>query len=106
MNSNNTYNLIVRKIFNTKNNYSQVSIDKDTFNAVRGFSPIIQPTGTSHDANGNGVRIFDINGVTLYSQYNKELKKTTFTMETKQAIPLLQSVEQERASEPGLPFAW
>lgn len=101
----NQHSFAVRKIFSTVDGYSQVSIDSDTFNKVRGMRPEL-PYTTGRNKAGQGVRIFDINGNKLMSVYNKEEKKSGFIMTEAQANANLRTIEQERADEPVLNFAF
>lgn len=95
----------VRNIFEVSNEFAVVSVDSETFNAVRGVSPEL-PYTTSRTMDGKGVRIFEIDGVNLMSIYNKETKKTRFVMNQKEALAKLETLEDERSKEPTLPFAF
>jgi hypothetical protein len=97
--------LKVRRIFETKDGYSTVSVDTETFNKVRGVTPEY-PYTASGTTNGGGVRIFNINGVSLISRYDKEQRKTKFIMDEKEALANLVTLAEQRANGPilNLPF--
>jgi hypothetical protein len=98
----------VRNIFESAGNnakYVKVSVDYNTFNAIKGMSPEL-PYTTTHDALGKGVRIFDIDGIKVMSQYDKETRKTSFIMDIDDATANLRSLDDERSDEPGLDFAF
>ena len=91
-------NFAVRRIFETDGNYSQVSVDSETFNKVRGLSPEIKPSSTGRNRAGKGIRVFDINDVKLMSQYDKDSRKTSFVMLTAEAEAYHQPLDE------GVPF--
>ena len=103
---NNTNSLKVRNIFETKDGFAKVSIDQDHFKQIRGFSPELPFTTSHSNASGNGLRIFDIDGIKLYSQYDKEQRKTTLFMDANQAMAIKQTLSEERANEPGIALPW
>lgn len=94
----------VRNIFSTQDGFSRISVDNETFNAVRGVVPTI-PYTTSRTQDGRGVRIFDIDGTKVYSIYDKENRKTGFYMKQTDAQARLRTLAQERSTEPALPFS-
>ena len=101
---NTTIKLVVRNIIGEPiNGYVRVTVANDLFKTIAGFRPSIAYTAMG-DSGGNGVRIFDIDGVKLFSKYNKETAKTTFIMKTEDARAKLVTVAQERATEAKLPF--
>lgn len=93
----------VRNIFEVQGDYARVSVDNETFNAIRGMTPSL-PYTTSRNASGQGIRIFNIGGVVLMSRYDKETRKTNFIMKNTDAVANLQTLAQERANEPVLGF--
>lgn len=94
----------VRTIIATIGNYSHVVVDRETFEQVNGFRPQL-PYTTTRDAQGRGVRVFDIDGAKLYARKDKEEGKTVFVMSTADATKHLQTLAQERENEPALAFA-
>jgi len=98
--------LIVRKIIaGGDNGKSQVVVHSDVFKATKGVVPALPYKGIG-DETGNGVRMFTIDGINLYSHYNKETSKTSFAMDTKDAKKCLLTLEQERAGEDKLDFSF
>ena len=96
--------LVVRNIIGEDvNGYSRVTVANELFNAVRGFKPVLAYKGMG-DSAGNGVRVFNIEGVDLYANYDSETRKTVYLMKTEDAKKHLLTLAQERASEPKLPF--
>jgi hypothetical protein len=98
-------NLKVRNIIESKGDYSHVVISRENFDAVNGFKPQMAYT-TSRDAAGRGIRVFDFSGVNLFARRDKENGKTVFIMKTTDAAERLETLEQERAGEPTLAFAF
>lgn len=97
-------NLIVRSIISADiNGYSRVTIANELFNAVRGIKPQL-PYKSMGDMAGNGVRVFNLNGVDLYVRYDKASRTTHFIMKTQDARMHLQTLAMERADEEKLPF--
>jgi hypothetical protein len=94
----------VRTIIATIGNYSHVVVDRETFDKVNGFRPEL-PYTTTRDAQGRGVRVFDIDGTKLYARKDKAEGKTVFVMNSKDAMAHLQTLAQERENEPSLEFA-
>jgi hypothetical protein len=97
--------LKVRNIFETANGFSKVSVNTEVFKAIAGFNPTL-PYTTSRNANGNGVRVYDVDGVPVYTQYDKESKKTAIIMKTSDANKHLQTLESERENEVALAFTF
>lgn len=95
----------VRNIWETEGDYCRVSIDSDTFNKIKGFSPALRHVSTTRNAKGQGLRIYNIDGITLYSRYDKETRKTSFIMKHSDAVAHLRTLEQERSQEPSLAFS-
>ena len=75
----------INQIFETSGNYSQVSVDRATFDQLRGLTPAIGKYETTRDAKGNGIRVFNVDGTKVYTKYNKEDRKTAFIMLTADA---------------------
>ncbi len=99
-----TIQLIVRNIISADiDGHSRVTVSNELFNAVRGLKPALPYKGAG-DLGGNGVRVFNVNGVDLYVHYNKEARQTMFIMKTKDARACLKTLEAERAGEEKLPF--
>jgi len=98
-------NFAVRNIWEVEGDYARVSIDNETFNAIRGFSPAIKHVGTTRNAKGQGVRVYNLDGVTLYTRYDKETRKTSFIMRVEDAKAHLRTLAQERANEPTMNFS-
>ena len=107
LNLNNTMEnikLVVRNIIGEPDNgYSRVTVSNELFNAVRGVRPQLAYKAQGDQA-GKGIRIFTIDGVDLYSNYDKESRKTLFLMKTEDAEKCLCTVAEQRAKEPKLPF--
>ena len=96
--------LVVRNIIGEPDNgYSRVTVSNELFNAVRGVRPQLAYKAQGDQA-GKGIRIFTIDGVDLYSNYDKESRKTLFLMKTEDAEKCLCTVAEQRAKEPKLPF--
>ncbi len=95
----------VRNIWETEGDYCRVSIDSDTFNKIKGFNPVIRHVSTTRNAKGQGLRVYDIDGVTLYSRYDKESRKTSFILKHSDAVAHLRTLEQERSEEPAVAFS-
>ena len=98
-------NVKVRAILATEGDYSHVVLDRATFEAVNGFRPAL-PYTTTRNAQGQGVRVFTIDGVTVYSRKDKDTKKSVFVMKTADAQRLLSTLADERANEPSLAFSF
>jgi DNA/RNA-binding domain of Phe-tRNA-synthetase-like protein len=107
-------NLIVRKIFNSdaKTGFSQVSIASENYKQIVGFNkennPELKDYTTGASASGQGVRIFDFDGVKVYTSYDKDSKKMLpIMMKTSDAKDHLETLEQSRAkSGDALPFVF
>lgn len=98
--------LIVRNIIGDPvDGMSRVTVSNELFNAVRGVRPLLPYTAMG-DGGGKGVRIFTIGGYELYSNYDKESRKSIFLMKTEDAKACLLTVADQRASEPKLPFSF
>ncbi len=96
--------LVVRNIIGEPiDGYSRVTVSSDVFNAVRGITPLLAYRGQG-DQGGNGVRVFDFNGVELCASYDKETRKTMFLMKTEEAKAHLLTLAQERDKAEKLPF--
>lgn len=105
--------VIVREIFETSGNFARVKLDKDIYKHVIGFNkqanPALLDYSTGKDQAGRGVRIFDINGVKVYTRYDKELDTKTKThvyMHMADVKNRLKSLEEERADEEPLGFVF
>jgi len=96
--------LIVRNIISADiNGYSRVTVSNELFNAIRGVKPALPYTGMG-DTGGNGVRVFNIEGIDLYVHYDKINQSTMFIMKTLDAQKCHKSLAAERAGEVKLPF--
>jgi hypothetical protein len=82
----------VRTILATTGNFSHVVVDRETFDKVNGYLPEL-PYTTSVDALGRGVRIYNVDGINLYSRKDKESGKTIFILNSKDAAKLLEDRE-------------
>lgn len=91
--------IAVRNIFQVQGEYAQVSVDSETFKAINGLRPALEYT-TTRNAAGQGIRVFNINGVQVMSRYDKENRKTRFIMKHSDAMSCLKTLEQERAEGP------
>ena len=93
-------NIKVRQIIETREDYSQVVVDANTFRDVIGVAPKT-PHTTARDVQGKGVRVFDLNGTKLYTQFKPgegEKRGTTIIiMHKNDAARLLLPLETERA---------
>lgn len=97
-------NLIVRNIISSDiGGFSRVTVSNELFNAIRGVRPTLPYKGAG-DVGGNGVRVFNIEGVDLYVNYDKINRRTMFIMKTPDAQKYLKPLAVERANEPKLPF--
>jgi hypothetical protein len=96
---------VVRNIIgDAVDGYSRVTVSNENFNDLRGVRPVLAYTAQG-DLGGKGIRIFtDMNGVELYSNYDKESRKTLFLMKTEDAQKCLLTIADQRAKEPKLPF--
>lgn len=101
----NESSLAVRKIFEESNGFSKVSINNEVFKAIAGFSPSV-PYTTSRSADGKGVRKYNIEGVTVFTKFNQESKKTSIIMRTEDAQKYLRTLDEERIGGETLPFAF
>lgn len=108
----NNLKLVVRNIIGDSiNGYSRVTVSSEVFSAVvqslrarfTKQTPQLPYKGMG-DEGGNGVRVFNINGVELYSHYVKESGKNVFLMKTEDAKACLLTLETQRAGEEKLPF--
>jgi hypothetical protein len=100
----NNKKLIVRQIIGDAiDGYSRVTVTYDLFIALRGVRPTM-PFTAQGDQAGKGIRIFDFDGIKLYSNYDKESRKTLFLMKTEDAQSCLQTIAEQRANEPKLSF--
>ena len=95
--------LAVRTIIKEDGEFAQVVVSNEVFKQVAGVRPAL-PYTTARNAAGNGVRIFDIDGVKLYTRRDKEAGKTYFIMHKADAQKCLKTLEEERAGEPVLGF--
>ena len=102
----------VFKMFATKGDYSEVSIDTPTYFKITGFEPRAAYT-TGKNKAGEGVRVFNIGGTKIFTCYKKpegEQEKGTnvITMLTADAVALggrpASEVELERENEVALDF--
>lgn len=85
--------LIVTNILGDSiNGYSRVTVSNEVFASVKGLRPAMPHTAQA-DQSGRGVRIFNFDGINLYSRYDKETFKTTFIMKTEDAKKALVPVE-------------
>lgn len=97
-------NLIVRNIISADiGGYSRVTVSNELFNAIRGVRPTLAYEGMG-DSGGHGVRVFNIDGIDLYVNYDKTKRSTMFIMKTPDALRCLKPLAVERANEPKLPF--
>ena len=101
----NELELSVRKIFESSNGFSRVSVNADVFKALAGFNPSL-PYTTARTSNGKGVRVYNINGTAVYTQYDSETKKTYIIMKSEDAKKKLKSLDEERSSGPVVGFAF
>lgn len=69
----------IKKIIATIGNYSHVVIDEESFKRVIGYTPELPYTLTK-DQKGRAVRVFEVDGVKLFSRRDKETKQTNFIM--------------------------
>lgn len=97
--------LKVRSIIATKDGYSHVVIDRASFDAVTGFRPKL-PYTTGRNAAGQGIRMFNIDGTTLFARLDKETGKSVFVMSEAEARARLLPLDEERANEPAMAFAF
>jgi len=71
--------LRVNKIFATKGNYCEVSIDLESFKKIVGFdknqNKNLANYETATSKSGKNVRIFEIDGHKLYTSYDKATNK-------------------------------
>jgi hypothetical protein len=96
--------LIVRNIISDEiDGHVRVTVANELFNAIRGLKPALPYKGAG-DLGGNGVRVFNIDGVDLYVHYDKEARQTMFIMKSKDANACLKTLVEERANETKLPF--
>jgi hypothetical protein len=72
---------------NPTTGFSSVSIDRETFMKITGFSPELPYTTVKGET--SGIRVFNVDGVTIYSKLNKVDNKNYFAMKTKDAKKLL-----------------
>lgn len=86
----------VRQIFEESNGFSRVSVNNELFKAIAGFVPQFKYE-THRTANGKGVRAYNISGVTIFTQYDKDTNKTSIIMATEDANKYLKTLEDERA---------
>ena len=100
----NNLKLIVSNIIGEDvNGYSRVTVSNELFNAVRGMRPSL-PFEDRFDDNGERTRVFNINGVELYANYDKATSKTMFIMKTNEAKQYFIPISQQRANGPKAPF--
>jgi len=77
--------IVVNQIIGgSSDGHSRVTLANDTFNAVRGLVPTLAFVELLGDT-GERMRAFEVDGVTLYSVYDAEARKTTFFMKTEDA---------------------
>jgi len=97
----------VRKIFTRgADGFSQVSIDINAYRQIVGFdtdaNPDLKPYKTTASSTGQGVRVFDFNGVKVYTSYDKATKKMLpIMMKTTDAEANLETLEKD-----ALPFCF
>jgi len=70
--------------------YSRVTVSRDVFLAVTGPTPTAKFEEKGRDASMVN-RVFNFNGVELYSSYDKATRKTMFLMKTTDAEKCLPS---------------
>ena len=103
-------NLKVRNIFEEADGYAVVSVNVELFKEIVGFdkkvNPLLRDYTTGKNAAGKGVRIFDIDGVPVYTVFNgKDAQyNTSIIMKSADAHKYLETLEQERAGETALAF--
>lgn len=111
-NAQDSLNLTVRNIIgDPKDGISRVTVNSEVFQAVidsirarfNNTKPVLEFKGMGDKA-GNGMRVFNINGVELYVHYHDESRKMFLFMKTEEAKARLVSLAEERANEPKLPF--
>lgn len=92
----------VRQIIEEKNGYAHVVVDQNTFSKVSGFAPQL-PYTTARNGNGQGIRIFDLDGVKLYvrKETQEEVaegapRRQIFAMKLEDAHKYLLTLDQER----------
>lgn len=95
--------IAVRSIIKETGDFAQVVVSNEVFKQVAGVRPLLAYT-TARNSAGNGVRIFEIGGVKLYTRRDKEAGKTYFIMKKEDAQKCLRTLEEERAGEPVLEF--
>lgn len=99
--------LKVNKILKVTGAFAHVSICGPAFEAIKGFSPLM-PYTTARNQASKGVRIFDFDGVKVFSCFVKgegeEYGKAKVLMLTEDANRLKAESDAERANEPVLEF--
>lgn len=98
-----TAKLIVRNIIGSpfmteKGSFSRVTINTELFRLVASAVPKL-PFTTSTD-NGKKVRVFSIDGVTLYSYFDYENLRPLFFMDTYQAQSKLETMDARNSQSP------
>ena len=104
--------LVVRNIIGASiDGYSRVTVANDLFAAlnqsVRARFSRQTPKfayKAMGEESGKGIRVFNIDGVELYSHYDTESGKTFFLMKTEEAEAHLVTLAEQRAGEEKLPF--
>lgn len=109
----NKMNVHVRRIIGDAiNGLVRVNVDSPAFNAMQQSifarnnreTPLLKYQGMGSQ-DGKGVRVFNFNGIEVYSHYDKESRRTIFLMKEEVAKKLLLTVEEQRANEEKLPFS-
>ena len=97
-------NLTVNHIIDENDGIARVTIRRDIYVLVSGFEPTLPFKVIDEVETGQQVRVFNINGVTLYSEYDRNARKTFFYMNADKARELHEPRNQNSTGEK-TPFA-
>ena len=89
-------NIIGAPVMTDKGSFSRVTVSTELFRLIANAIPKLAYT-TAND-NGKKVRVFDVEGVKLYSYFDYQSLKPLFFMDTAQAQAHLVSMETENAT--------